>query len=135
MMKTKSKWILTAAVLVLILLLCSGCAGGGAGKWKPYVGGWAIPDKPTMQAEITPNGVNSFLLRVYENNFFGRNGGVIHKDYSLTPEGEILVIRTALGDVPLIHDAKADTLSLWGRTYRRQTPEDAKKLEELKKIK
>lgn len=45
------------------------------------------------------------------------------------------MIRTALGDIPLIHDAKADTLSFEGRTYRRQTPEDAKKLEELKQIK
>ena len=133
-MKNKRQWIVTAAALVLILLLFSGCAGGGASKWKPYLGAWALPGWPAQQMEITPNGEN-FLIRIYDSNFFGRNGGVIHKDYALQPQGEVLVIRTALGDIPLIHDAKADSLSFEGRTYRRQTPEDANKLEELKKLK
>lgn len=133
-MKNKRRWIVTAAALVLILLLFSGCAGMGASKWKPYLGAWAMPGWPAQQMEITPNG-ETFLLRVYDSNFFGRNGGVIHNDYSLQPQGEVLVVRTALGDIPLIYDAKADNLSFSGRTYRRQTPEDAKKLEELKKIK
>ena len=75
MMKTKNKGIVAAAALVILVLL-SGCAGIGVSKWKPYVGAWAVPDKPTMQLEITPNG-EGFLLRIYSHNFFGVNGGVI----------------------------------------------------------
>ena len=133
MMKTKNKWIIAAAALVILSIL-SGCAGVGVSKWKPYVGAWAVPDKPTMQLEITPNG-EGFLLRIYSHNFFGVNGGVKHNDHSLQPQGDVLAVRTMLGDVPLIHDARTDTLSFDGKTYRRQTAEDKKKLEELKSLK
>ena len=131
MMKTKNKWIIAAAALVILSIL-SGCAGVGVSKWKPYVGAWAIAGKPAMQMEITPNG-EGFLLRIYRHNFFGVNGGgVLHNDHALQPQGDVLVIRTMLGDIPLIHDTKTDTLTFDGQTYRRQTAEDKKKLEELK---
>ena len=48
-MKNKRRWIVTVAALVLILLLFSGCAGGGASKWKPYLGAWALPGWPAQQ--------------------------------------------------------------------------------------
>ena len=73
-MKNKRRWIVTAAALVSTLFLFSGCAGMGASKWKSYLGAWAMPGWPAQQMEITPNG-ETFLLRVYDSNFFGRNGG------------------------------------------------------------
>ena len=123
-----------ASVLVLCLILVvalAGCGGSGS-KWKPYLGKWTNETMATRQMEIKANGDN-FIMTYYQNNFIGP--GIKTTDYILKPSGEVLAV-TAMGiEMPMIHDSKTDTLSFDGQKWRRQTAEDAKKMEELKKSK
>ena len=120
-----------ALVLVLCLILVVALAGCGS-KWKPWLGKWTNETMVTRQMEIKANGDN-FIMTYYQNNFIGP--GIKTTDYILKPSGEVLAV-TALGiEMPIIHDPKTDTLSFDGHKWRRQTAEDAKKMEELKNSK
>ena len=124
------KTIVLVLCLVLIVAL-AGCGGSGS-KWKPYLGKWTNETMATRQMEIKANGDN-FIMTYYQNNFIGPE--IKTTDYILKPSGEVLAV-TAMGiEMPMIHDPKADTLSFDGQKWRRQTAEDAKKMEELKKSK
>lgn len=109
-----------------------GC--GGDSKWKPYVGKWTDETKATRQMEIKANGGESFILTIHKKSFFGP--GIESNDFIAKPSGEILAVSIAgFAEVPIIYDKKTDTISFDNTKYRRQTPDDAKKLEEIRKNK
>ena len=116
-------------VLCLILVIMLGGCGGSGSKWKPYLGKWTNETMATRQMEIKANGDN-FIMTYYQNNFIGP--GIKTTDYILKPSGEVLAVAIMGIEVPMIHDQKTDTLSFDGQKFRRQTPDDAKKMEELK---
>lgn len=80
--------------------------------------------------EIKPSG-DEFLVRTYHKNF----PGVKVVDYIAKKSGSNLVVAVAGTSLAVVHDPAADTLSFDGGKYRRQTADDAKKLEALKKEK
>ena len=122
------KWCLGLLALLVLSNFIVGCGGGG--KWKPYLGMWTDEKLATRQMEIKENGREGFILTLYQNNFFGP--GIKTNDFIAKPSGETLSV-TVLGfELPVVLDKKANTVSFDGSRYRRQTPEDAKKLEELK---
>ena len=124
------KTIVLVLCLVLIVAL-AGCGGSGS-KWKPYLGKWTNETMATRQMEIKANGEN-FIMTYYQNNFIGP--GIKTTDYILKPTGEVLAVAVMGIEMPMIHDPKTDTLSFDGHKWRRQTAEDAKKMEEMKKSK
>lgn len=115
--------------LLLVITMISGC--GNNNKWKPYIGMWTNEAFATAQMEIRVNG-DSFILTRYESNFIGP--GITTSDFIVKPAGEVLSLTMpGVGiEIPIIYDAKTDKLSFEGKKYRRQTKEDAKKMEELK---
>lgn len=121
------KWMVLTLCLALVVSL-AGCGGGGS-KWKPYLGKWTNEAMATRQMEIKANG-DSFIMTYYQNNFFG--AGIKTTDYIVKPTGEVLAVAVMGIEMPMIHDPKTDTLSFDGQKFRRQTPDDAKKMEELK---
>ena len=81
--------------------------------------------------EIVANGEGELRCDLVEqNNFFG--AGLKTNDFIAKPSGETMSVTLAGIELPVILDKKANTISFDGIKYRRQTPEDAKKLEELK---
>ena len=82
------------------------------------------------QMEIKPSG-DEFLVRTYHKNF----PGIKTVDYIAKKSGGNLAVAAAGVSLAVVHDPAADTLSFDGGKYRRQTADDAKKLEVLKKEK
>ena len=121
------KWMVLVLCLVLVVAL-AGCGVSGS-KWKPYLGKWTNEAMATRQMEIKANG-ESFIVTYSQNNFFGP--GIKTTDYIAKPTGDVLAVSLMGIEMPMIHDPKADTLSFDGQKFRRQTPDDAKKMEELK---
>ena len=133
-------------LLILTLTLCvsfiAGCGSSpsapGAGSAPaaaaaiPQLGSWTnnSDHMAIYQMEITPSG-NGFLIRTYHKNF----PGVKTVDYIATKSGSNLAVAAAGTSLAIVHDPAADTLSFDGGKYRRQTADDAKKLEALKKEK
>ena len=123
------KQILMGILILVLLLMTVGCGGGS--KWDKYLGMWANEAHPTAQIGIKKNG-DSFILTTYESNFWGP--GITTHDFIVKPVGEVLSL-TVPGfgiELPIIYDEKTDKLSYDGKKYRRQTKEDAQKMEELK---
>ena len=136
-------------LLILTLTLCvsfiAGCGGGspaapGTGSASAPAAAAAIPQlgfwtnnsdfQAIYQMEIKPSG-DEFLIRTYHKNF----PGIKTVDYIAKKSGSNLAVAVAGTSAPIVHDPAADTLSFDGGKYRRQTPDDAKKLEALKKEK
>lgn len=126
------KQVLIGIFILVLLLITAGCGGGS--KWDKYLGMWTNEAFATAQMEIKKNG-DSFILTTYENNFTGP--GITTKNYIVKPVGEVLSLAIpGVGiELPIIYDEKIDKLSFDGKKYRRQTKEDAKKMEELKNSK
>ena len=134
-------------LLILTLILCvtfiAGCGGSspaapGAGSSPaaattiPQLGFWTnnSDHMAIYQMEIKPSG-DEFLIRTYHKNF----PGIKTVDYIAKKSGSNLAVAVAGTSAPIVHDPAADTLGFDGGKYRRQTPDDAKKLEALKKEK
>lgn len=130
------KWMVLT--LVLCVYLVAGCGGGsvsgpsgGAAK-LPQIGQWTNNAEfgAIYQLEIKPSGEN-FLVTAYHKNF----PGVKTVDYIAKKSGNNLAVDAGGTSLAVVHDPGSDTLSFDGGKYRRQTADDAKKLEELKKQK
>ena len=135
-------------LLILTLTLCvsfiAGCGSGpaapGTGSASAPAAAAAIPQlgfwtnnsdfQAIYQMEIKPSG-DEFLIRTYHKNF----PGIKTVDYIAKKSGGNLAVAAAGVSLAVVHDPAADTLSFDGGKYRRQTPDDAKKLEALKKEK
>ena len=132
-------------LLIALLVYVSFIAGCGSGPAAPGAGSApapaaAIPQlgfwtnnsdfQAIHQMEIKPSG-DEFLVRTYHKNF----PGVKVVDYIAKKSGSNLVVAVAGTSLAVVHDPAADTLSFDGGKYRRQTADDAKKLEALKKEK
>ena len=130
------KWMVLT--LVLCVYLVAGCGGGsvsgpsgGAAK-LPQIGQWTntITTQMITYMDIKPNG-DAFLVTTYQKS----HPSVRQVDYIAKRSGDILTVSLAGTDLAMVHDPKTDTLSFDAGKFRRQTPDDAKKLEELKKQK
>ena len=131
-------------ILILALILCvtlvAGCGGGSGGVSSPGIGPAKLPQLgfwtnnaefgAIYQLEIKPSGDN-FLVTAYHKNF----PGVKTFDYIAKKSGNNLAVDAGGTSLAVVHDPGSDTLSFDGGKYRRQTADDAKKLEELKKQK
>ena len=131
------KWLILS--LIICVTLVTGCGGGSGGVGTagsaaklPQMGWWTNNSDHMMvyQMEIKPSGDN-YLVTTYRKNF----PGVITGDYIAKKSGSNLTVTLLGTDLAMVHDAQVDTLTFDGAKYHRQTPDDAKKLEDLKKQK
>ena len=121
-------------ILILALILCvtlvAGCGGSSpapaAVATIPQLGFWTNnSDRMAIyQMEIKPSGEN-FLVTAYHKNF----PGVKTVDYIAKKSGNNLAVDAGGTSLAVVHDPGSDTLSFDGGKYRRQTADDAKKLE------
>ena len=117
-------------VCILVMNLVIGC--GGENKWKPFLGYWTMTTSTSDQLEIKTNGDYFLATTFQKTNFFGYS----QDSFVVKPQGETLVLANQMGgQVPIIYDKASDMITLNGLKYRRQTPDDAKKLEEMQKKK
>ena len=100
--------------LIIALLFCmlmAGCSDTGnvESQSSTFVGKW---NNKAYSLEIKRNG-NSFILVMHR-------GKEAPKEYPAVLKGDVLIISTGLGDVPISHVKEDDTLLTDGKRFTRQ---------------
>lgn len=98
-------------IALLVGLLMAGCSDTGnvESQSSIFVGKW---NNKAYSLEIKRNG-NSFILVMYR-------GKEAPKEYPAVLKGDVLIISTGLGDVPISHVKADDTLLTDGKRFTRQ---------------
>ena len=136
-------------LLILTLTLCvsfiAGCGSGpaapGTGSTpasaaKSYEGAWlnTITTQMAVALDVKKNG-GDYLVTLWPKASEGRVQKV-GQNFEAKKKSDGTLAITMMGtNLLLVYDSKSDTLTFDGGQYRRQTPDDAKKLDELKKQK
>ena len=135
------KWLVLS--LIICVTLVAGCGGSGTpgagsssvAKTVPsYEGAWlnTITTQMIVAMDIKPNG-GDFLLTTWPRASEGRIQKVGQNFEAKKKSAETLGVTMMGTNLVLVYDPKTDTLTFDGGHYRRQTTDDAKKLEERKK--
>ena len=134
-------------LLILTLTLCvsfiAGCGSGpaapGAGSApaaavKSYEGAWinTITTQMAVAMDVKKSG-GDYLITIWPKASEGRVQKVGQNFEAIKKSNETLAVTMMGTNLVLVYDPKSDTLSFDGGQYRRQTPDDAKKIEERKK--
>ena len=131
-------------LLVLCVSLVAGCGGSGpaapgAGSSpgpavKSYEGAWinTITTQMAVAMDIKKAG-GDYLITIWPKASEGRVQKVGQNFEAKKKSAETLSVTMMGTDLVLVYDSKSDTLTFDGGQYRRQTPDDAKKLEDRKK--
>ena len=136
-------------LLILTLILCvtlvAGCGGSsgpaatGAGSApaaaaKSYEGAWlnTITTQMAVALDVKQNG-GDYLITLWPKASEGRVQKVGQNFNAKKKSNETLAVTMMGTNLVLVYDPKTDTLTFDGGQYRRQTPEDAKKIENRKK--
>ena len=136
------KWLVLS--LVLCVLLVAGCGSGSpaapgsgsspAAAVKNFEGAWIniITTQMAVALDVKKNG-GDYLVTLWPKASEGRVQKVGQHFNAKPKTAETLSVTMMGTDLVLVYDPKSDTLSFDGGQYRRQTPDDAKKLEDRKK--
>ena len=135
------KWMVLT--LVICVTLVAGCGTGpaapGAGSTpasaaKSYEGAWlnTITTQMAVALDVKKNG-GDYLVTLWPKASEGRVQKVGQNFEAKKKSDGTLAIIMMGTNLLLVYDSKSDTLTFDGGQYRRQTPDDAKKLEDRKK--
>ena len=133
------KWLVLS--LIICVTLVAGCGGSGtpgtgspAAAKQSYEGNWinTITSQMIVAMDIKPNG-GDFLLTTWPKASEGRIQQVGKNFEAKKKSAETLAVTMMGTNLVLVYDSKTDTLTFDGGKYRRQTADDAKKIEERKK--
>ena len=137
------KWLVLS--LVLCVLLVAGCGSGspaapGSGSSpgpavKNYEGAWinTITTQMAVALDVKKNGSDDYLITLWPKASEGRVQKIGQNFEAKKKSAETLSVTMMGTNLVLVYDPKTDTLTFDGGHYRRQTTDDAKKLEERKK--
>lgn len=140
------KWLVLT--LVLCVFLVAGCGGGsptapGAGSGstpapaaavKNYEGAWinTITTQMVVAMDVKKNG-GDYMVTLWPKASEGRVQKVGQNFEAKKKSNETLSVTMMGTNLVLVYDPKSDTMTFDGGQYKRQTPDDVKKLEERKK--
>ena len=135
------KWLVLT--LVICVILVAGCGTGpaapGAGSApaaaaKSYEGAWinTITTQMVVALDVKKNG-NDYLITLWPKASEGRVQKNGQNFEAKKKSAETLSVTMMGTNLVLVYEPKNDTLTFDGGQYRRQTPDDAKKLEARKK--
>ena len=140
MLKMKKWLVLSLLTLVICVTLVAGCGGSGTSAGSPaatkqsYEGAWlnTITSQMFVAIDIKPSG-GDYLLIAWPKAAEGRVQKVGQNFEAKKKSAETLGVTMMGTNLVLVYDPKTDTLTFDGGKYRRQTADDAKKIEERKK--
>ena len=142
------KWMVLT--LVICVALVAGCGGsspaatgagsaGSAGSApaaavKNYEGAWInkITTQMAVAMDVKKSG-GDYLITIWPRASEGRVQKIGQNFEAIKKSTETLAITMMGTNLVLVYDPKSDTLTFDGGQYKRQTPDDAKKLEDRKK--
>lgn len=134
-------------LLILTLTLCvsfiAGCGSGPAAPGtgsapaaavKNYEGSWinTITTQMAVAMDVKKNG-GDYMVTLWPKASEGRVQKVGQNFEAKKKSAETLSVAMMGTNLVLVYDPESDTLTFDGGQYRRQTPDDAKKLEDRKK--
>ena len=136
-------------ILILTLVLCvtlvAGCVSGPAAPGtgsasapaaavKSYEGAWinTITTQMAVAMDVKKSG-GDYLITIWPKASEGRVQKVGQNFEAKKKSNETLAVAMMGTTLVLVYDPKTDILTFDGGQFRRQTPDDAKKLEDRKK--
>ena len=136
------KWlVLTLVICVILVAGCgsNGPAAPGAGSApvaavKNFEGAWIniITTQMAVALDVKKNG-GDYLVTLWPKASEGRVQKAGQNFEAKKKSNETLAVTMMGTNLVLVYDPKSDTLTFDGGQYKRQTPDDAKKLEARKK--